>query len=491
MNSRVAKEWLVRTRTGEVLGPFTQHELLENMQKHVFTAEDEIAPSGGLWISAQSLNHRDSNDENTYTSTRGDSSESTITQTQTASHSSEMSATPQAERTEEMTPTPISQEDTEEVSLNGKSQNHKTADSENKKEAPKNGIKPIGPLIVGMLVTFSIWTLLVLLKPHRHNVKEAASQTPPTLETDSNFLKHISLLMKTGENQKALRELSAFHKKTVTKESVDHLVPYAALLIIKKESAPRAKKFLETILAKATDPTLKAKAHLWMGYLMLNEGEGDLGENQFLESLQLNPKDPAARFNLGRVYLKQEKYSQSLDYLNLAELEAPDLWLIHIYKGRVKWALGQIEEARQSFKTAVHLSPDRWLSHIYYSLFLLNIKETENAQFILKTMLTKDVNYEIQSPTPLGYFQEKVNYKEYLNAFSQVMAKPLSEEREVGKLYLNYLAHGSDSLEAKRILTMAERGNLTTKIIALKVLLDTDATVEQLKFSLASLPQTS
>ena len=96
MNSRVAKEWLVRTRTGEVLGPFTQHELLENLQRHVFTVEDEIAPSGGLWISAQTLTHRDSSDESTYTSTRGDSAEATITQTQTASHSSQVTATPHA-----------------------------------------------------------------------------------------------------------------------------------------------------------------------------------------------------------------------------------------------------------------------------------------------------------------------------------------------------------------------------------------------------------
>ena len=385
-----------------------------------------------------------------------------------------------------MTPTPFAHEITEEGATeeeNGK-KTWTAADSKNQNKKA-NGTKPTGPLVVGMLVAFSLWTLLVLLKPHKPGLKEAAIPAPMQ-ETDSVFLSHINLLMKTGENQKALRELSAFHEKSIEKESVDHLVPYAALLILEKESAPRAKKFLETILAKPVDSSLKAKAHLWMGYLMLNEGEGDLGENQFLESLQMNPKDPAARFNLGRVYLKQEKYSQALDYLNLAELEAPDLWLIHLYKGRVKWALGQIEEARHSFKAAIQLSPDRWFSYIFYSLFLKDIQELENAQSVIKSMLTKDVSFEIESPTPLGFFQEKVNYKEYLNAFNQVMAKPLTEEREIGKLYLNYLSHGSDedTPEVKRIKALAERGNLTTKLIALKVLLDTDASVEQLKFTL-------
>ena len=38
-----AKEWLVRTRTGEVLGPFSQRELLEEFQRRTFALEDEIS----------------------------------------------------------------------------------------------------------------------------------------------------------------------------------------------------------------------------------------------------------------------------------------------------------------------------------------------------------------------------------------------------------------------------------------------------------------
>jgi tetratricopeptide (TPR) repeat protein len=206
------------------------------------------------------------------------------------------------------------------------------------------------------------------------------------------------------------------------------------LLITEGESPLRAKKLLEQVLRVPQTPELKSRAHHWLGYLLLSQDEGDMGEGHFLEALQLNPKDAAARFNLGRAYLKQEKFSQALDYLQLAELEMPNLWLIHIYKGWARMALGNKEEAKSSFKTAIQASKDRWMTYIYYSIFLLRFEEYDEAKATLKQMLTYDPNYELNSPPPMEYFQSKVNYNDYLTAYNKVMEKGTSDEREMGQL---------------------------------------------------------
>jgi hypothetical protein len=65
----IRKEWLVRTKTREVIGPFTQSELYSALNSHLFTLEDEIAQSGGFWVSAQALSYREE-DDFTRTSTR-------------------------------------------------------------------------------------------------------------------------------------------------------------------------------------------------------------------------------------------------------------------------------------------------------------------------------------------------------------------------------------------------------------------------------------
>src|SRR5687768_10889603 len=93
------KDWLVRTRTGEILGPFSQRELMEELKKRTFTPEDEIAQSQGWWISAQTLTNRDS-DEFTHTHTRNQ----TVTRSVHTNHTQSTATSSLAE--DSITPTP-------------------------------------------------------------------------------------------------------------------------------------------------------------------------------------------------------------------------------------------------------------------------------------------------------------------------------------------------------------------------------------------------
>jgi hypothetical protein len=122
--------------------------------------------------------------------------------------------------------------------------------------------------------------------------------------------------------------------------------------------------------------------------------------------------------------------------------------------------MGNIGEARRAFKKAVEASPDRWISYLYYAIFLNAITENDSAQATLKRMLTRDPHIEAQSPSPFGFFEEKVLFSEYLETYESVMSKTSGDERELGKLYISFLMNGPHSSAGKKIELTADKGSL-------------------------------
>ncbi len=461
------KEWMVRTRNGDVLGPFTQRELMDELKKNLFTTEDEICPNGGYWISAQALSYHDS-DEFTKTSTR--------------THQSYSGSITTDVPNSDQTPTPEAR-----VHLKSGDQSgnvHIPAHLLPKRTSHFSPIVLVA-LVVGMAMSGIAY--LKVRKAIQTGTSASSSSATSSGEGESPFVRQIYGLIHAGKTQSALRQLTLYHERGPSKNDVEYLIPYAALLILEGESPSRATKFLDQVLESEASAYLKSRAHLWLGYLALSTDKPDQAESHFLECLQLTPKDAASRFNLGRTYLKQEKYSLALDYLQLAELEAPDLWLVQIYKGRAKFALDQPAEAKVAFKAAVEGAPDRWITYIYYALFLAQNQNLAEAQKVLKTMLTRDPHYELHNPPPFGFFQEKLNYTEYLNAYSHVMEKYSGEEKEVGKRFVQYLISNSD--ENRRLEAFAANGGLTSKVLALKVTLDRESTAAEIKKALQRLPE--
>lgn len=50
MNSPSAGPWLVRTSQNEILGPFSQAELLKQIEQGEFALEDEVCRADGYWF---------------------------------------------------------------------------------------------------------------------------------------------------------------------------------------------------------------------------------------------------------------------------------------------------------------------------------------------------------------------------------------------------------------------------------------------------------
>lgn len=487
------KEWLVRTRTGEIIGPFTQRELVEELGRRTFTVDDEIAPSLGHWISAQALGNRDA-EEFTHTSTRSQAFTRSI-------HTSTGHAAPQTAQTntekiardeqEELTPTPPDFERPRfDVPRFEPPPVRKARRGQREFGLPSR----VAPLVTALFILGGAWALVSQLRSREKPVAGGtlpAPTAPQNAPGDSPFLKNVYEMINRGETRQALQQLTQYHEKSGGKGGLDYLIPYSALLIMEGESLGRARKFLEQVIEANTTAQNKAAAHHWLGYLHLSqEGEADAAETHFLDSLQLNTKDAASRFNLGRAYLKQGKYSPALDYFQLAELEKPDVWLIHIYKGRAKAELGNVDEARLSFQKAIACSPDRWISYMYYAVFqLIKLNDVEGAQVTIKKMLTRDPKFEVNSPPPWGFFQEKVDYAEYLSAFNQIMARAAGEEKELGKRYISYLNNNAQGDEGDQIIKVAEnKGGLMAKVLALKVTLDRDVTADEIRHAANRLP---
>jgi len=496
MNLSSKREWLVRTKSREVMGPFTQSELIEQLRKNTFSTQDEICSNSGHWISANILSSTES-DEITRTSSRMNTSSIELTK-------SDLTPTPTQTHTDKI-PVPenvkgnpsSSSANRPLISQNGlplKNHEHSNGSFANQasKQTPPNASRRY-PLLTAIVLVFV--TVFILYRPKSTERETLGLNANPSKSLkqrrqDSEIVKSAKALIRVGKSKQALKSLANYHEAHA-KDDSSHLPLYAALLITEGESVLRAKRLLEeALMSPNSDQLLKAEAHLWLGYLLLSEEEGDMGESHFLEALQLDPKDPIARFDLGRAYLKQDKYQQALDYLQLAELEMPNFWLVHVYKGWAKRSMEQDSDANLSFKTAIRNSEERWVNYIYQAIFYMQTKKPDAARETLLKMLGRDPDYEHLSPVPLGFYQSRVNYDEYLNAYDMAMEKGSEEEKTIGKLYISYLANPLSRTEYWRKMdNLANRSNnLLARILTLRMMLPHAVDVGYLKSILAKLP---
>ncbi|MBI1860804.1 MAG: tetratricopeptide repeat protein [Deltaproteobacteria bacterium] len=429
MNPKHNRLWLVRTRSGEILGPFDQAELKDHLDRDLFDPMDEIAPSNAPWMKADVLLTTD--EEVTRTSTRNQ----TVTQTTQTIDTAMAHVRPSLPEPKLVPPTPMSIQ-----TLQSK----------------------VAPFIMGSLLILGIWSLIM----QSHNVGSRERRIRSENRAGSEFLATIYSLINRGETTIALNILTKHHSDAKPTDYPAYIIPMAAVLITHSQNLGLAKKLLTQVLSEDHPATIKAPVHRWLGFLMLSQGEGDMGENHFLEALQLDPKDAAARFNLGRAYLKQERFIQSLDYLQLAELELPDLWIVHIYKGRARSELGHYQQAEQSFRKAVELDPDRWVSYIYYALFAASRQDTALAQTILRQMILRDPSYEQLSPPPWGFFHEKTNPLEYLSVYTHLMNGASHPERILGRHLIQGLSGGG--AESKGVRELASHGNRFAQLVLLR-----------------------
>ena len=441
------KDWLVRTRSGEILGPFSERELVLALRDGIFSAQDEIARSSSNWVSAQGLLYREIEEG-------------------TAAHTkSQLSLTSPTEKTRTQTEPLV---------------------ETNLARALEPAARPLPPRWIGLLSAGILGVLMLwILAPPQ--TRDGAKDLGPVAAgpARSPILEEVNELIRSGRFTDALALLA---KTPATQREKDPgaLLTYYALQITQRDASDSAKEQLEVLMSSpGLSPDLKARAHHWLGFLQLRAGTGDLGEGHFLEALQLNPREAASRYNLGRAYLKQKRPQQALDYLQLAELEVPHLWLVHIYKARAKSLLGRKEDAELSFRRAIDVAPDRWMSYLYFALFLQASGSDTEASNTLVEMLKRDPFYDSNTAPPLGFFEERIPLSEYLDTFREISQH--GPDRELGLLYLGALAAGPKSPAARKLLLLAPDSSGPGASFKLQLLLQRQEH-EKMERALAQIP---
>jgi len=109
---------------------------------------------------------------------------------------------------------------------------------------------------------------------------------------------------------------------------------------------------------------LEADPNLWEPNAYLAEMDLDAGElagaYPHLQRLeQLDPDSAIGNFLMARYWFKQKKYEQARLYAEKVRVSRPDNSELRSLLGNIYLALGQKENARGEFETAVRLAPDR------------------------------------------------------------------------------------------------------------------------------------
>lgn len=94
------------------------------------------------------------------------------------------------------------------------------------------------------------------------------------------------------------------------------------------------------------------------GEKAVQQGDLALAEKSFLQVLELVPGDVGARVNLGVVLMRQQKWTQALEYLNQAEKLAPQVAGIHLNIALVHYRQGQYGAAIPEFELTLRQQPD-------------------------------------------------------------------------------------------------------------------------------------
>jgi len=145
------------------------------------------------------------------------------------------------------------------------------------------------------------------------------------------------------------------------------------------------------------------------GFILFRLNKFELAENLFLEALTLEPNFFEVKFNLGRLYFIQKKYTQAIDVLNQAIQLNPNDVLVHYYLANSFFNCDMFEESVNlinSFISKNNSNDKDILNILAKSLNKINkIAEAKNIYRILLKSDPDNISYLMQ----LGYLMLAIN----------------------------------------------------------------------------------
>ena len=459
------REWLVRTRHGLILGPFTPDELLRSFESHSFAQEDEIAQSCKPWMLAHVLSFRDE-EESTNTSAQ-DSTTATTQSSPTESLSE--SLVPQSdlgEGTREAKPLPV------DAPLSPQLPPPQTEALSLSKGNPRfsAGHKIYAAVSVATLI---LGLFFVFLKPSKKSPSSFENQSASlsgemgTFPWENERVRAVLPLVQRRMIKEALAQLTA--DKNVTNHDREVEMMQSALWLWEGQSILQAERYLRAIAqSKEASILQKAFAEMWLGYKALKHQEGDYGEAHFLQALEYVPRLTMAKFNLARAYLIQKKPELASQYLWITSKETPHSWLIELCKGDVESELRN-GDSSLAYESALALAPDRWQVNVTTAHYLYEAGDTKKAEHIMSDMLMRDPDFERDDPLPLGYAWPEPSYDSYAEDVMRI----LPEDSALFSVAKHYLAFLQNKNQARALSEMdhlvQKRDSNQAKILLLRM----------------------
>ncbi len=175
----------------------------------------------------------------------------------------------------------------------------------------------------------------------------------------------------------------------------------------------------------------EARGHLHLGIFYFSEGKIALAEEEFLESIQHDPENALAHFNLGLVLNKLKDWEGAHNAYNEAIRLDPELNIAHTNLGTLNLTRKKYLEATENFTTAVQLDPKDLkarlsLGHLYFYVF----KNYPAAKKEYKKVLELDSRVKMAKANLKTILKEEKQAREAQRKFEKSLKKPLPDKTE-------------------------------------------------------------
>lgn len=129
-----------------------------------------------------------------------------------------------------------------------------------------------------------------------------------------------------------------------------------------------------------------------LGVVLIQSGQPDSGGQLIRNSLQIDPRQPAAWSNLGNAELTAARPREALVCHDQALALSPGFALAHNGRGRALLALGQLQEALQSFGRALDLQPGLFQAGASQAETLVKLGRFDDALVAVEKLLATHPN---------------------------------------------------------------------------------------------------
>lgn len=211
-----------------------------------------------------------------------------------------------------------------------------------------------------------------------------------------------------------------------------------------------------------------ATARLKLGKLYTEVGRGVTAEKELRKAMMLGIPRERLKIYLGKAYGLQSRYDRIINEIDVDPAEDSETRIeIHVIRGRAFLAVGKLEEARQSFNTALEISPDYQPALTALARTSILQGDTEKAKKIIQRAVTLDprdpVAWEVNGKLAQNrgeYKKAEESYKRALNLIN-VKARVHQAYRIRLGLTVTYMSQRKDkeALEQVKVLKKLARKN--------------------------------